>query len=326
MKKMKSSKYLLHILFGFIIFICLVIMAQEKNLVVEKNVKIEKVPIATPIPIPGDEALLFEENYIPHFFNIDKLKTMDDLEEYLYTVDETAYVSKDDLNIASYVMQNFKSELHGKDPKILIFHTHSQETLIDSRAGEVEDSIVGVGNRLAKILADEYHIPVIHDVGQYDVVNGEVERGKSYETMEPAIREVLKKHPSIEVTIDLHRDGLPDNMHLVTEIDGRSTAKIMFFNGITRLKEDGKPKSIPNLYNPYLKESLALSLQMQLTTNEFYPGFARKIYIKPYRYSLHLLPKSMLVEVGANTNTVEEAKNAMIPLAKVLVEVLDANE
>ena len=156
--------------------------------------------------------------------------------------------------------------------------------------------------------------------------NGKEKREGSYERMIRGISGVLKKYPSIEITIDVHRDGVPDNTHLIYYINGVPTARMMFFNGITCLNDNGKPKYLPELYNPYLYESLALSLQLQLTANEQFPGLMRQIYIKPYRYSLHLSPKSMLVEVGANTNTVEEARNAMWPLAEILCSVLESRD
>ena len=53
-----------------------------------------------------------------------------------------------------------------------------------------------------------------------------------------------------------------------------------------------------------------------------YPGLARRIYLKGYRYNMHFRPKSILVEVGAQTNTYEEAENAMKPLAEILNKVL----
>ena len=53
-----------------------------------------------------------------------------------------------------------------------------------------------------------------------------------------------------------------------------------------------------------------------------YPGFARHIYLRAYRYNLHLLPKSLLIEAGAQTNTVEEMKNAMEVVADTLCEVI----
>ena len=65
---------------------------------------------------------------------------------------------------------------------------------------------------------------------------------------------------------------------------------------------------------------------MQLVAEEYYPGLMRKIYLKGYRYNLHLKPKSMLVEVGAQTNTFEEAKNAMEPLANILGKVFFEND
>ena len=64
---------------------------------------------------------------------------------------------------------------------------------------------------------------------------------------------------------------------------------------------------------------------MQVASGQLYPDFARKIYLKGYRYNLHFCPKSLLVEVGAQTNTLEEAMNAMDPLARILDQVLGGN-
>lgn len=67
---------------------------------------------------------------------------------------------------------------------------------------------------------------------------------------------------------------------------------------------------------------MAFSFQMQAKCNEYYPGFTRRIYLKGYRYNMHVRPKTLLVELGAQTNTVEEAINALEPLAHVLSMVL----
>ncbi len=258
--------------------------------------------------------------FLPTFSNIDKLKNFADIKRFLYTIDETAYADEELLDIDRLLNVDIKTQLT-KDPKILIFHTHSQEEFIDSRKGEQTDTIVGVGNVLADILAKNYGIGVVHDQGQYDVVDDRMERGNSYERMEPSVRAILEQYPSIEIAIDLHRDGVKDDVRLVTEIDGQDTARIMFFNGIIS-ENDGNGGKAVDLPNPFLTENLAFSLKMHLTANELYPGFTRHLYIKPYRYSLHMLPKSLLVEVGANTNTVQEAKNAMKPLAEILVKAL----
>ncbi len=96
-------------------------------------------------------------------------------------------------------------------------------------------------------------------------------------------------------------------------------AQVMFFNGLSRTTKTG---NIDYLANPYIADNLAMSFQMQLKAAEYYPGFTRRIYLKGYRYNMHYCPKTLLVEVGAQTNTVQEAMNAMVPLADVLNKVL----
>ena len=61
---------------------------------------------------------------------------------------------------------------------------------------------------------------------------------------------------------------------------------------------------------------------MQIAAEEYYPGFSRTIYLKGYRYNMHYCPKTLLVEVGAQTNTVQEVKNAMEPLADLIAKVV----
>ena len=117
----------------------------------------------------------------------------------------------------------------------------------------------------------------------------------------------------------LHRDGVNGSKRLVTEINGKPTAQIMFFNGLSRTKESGELTSLPN---PYQAENLAFSFQMEYEAEQYYPGFSRCIYLKGYRYNLHLRPRSVLLEVGAQTNTVEEVKNAMGPFSDILHKVL----
>jgi stage II sporulation protein P len=149
------------------------------------------------------------------------------------------------------------------------------------------------------------------------------DRDHAYSNAAPALEEILEEYPSIEVVIDLHRDSISSDTRLVTEINGKSTAKIMFFNGLCRTVASG---NLTGLTNPYLEDNLAFSFQMQLAAAEYYPDFTRKIYLKGYRYNMHYCPKSLLVEVGAQNNTLEEAKNAMEPLADVLSKVLRGSE
>ena len=70
------------------------------------------------------------------------------------------------------------------------------------------------------------------------------------------------------------------------------------------------------------KEGTLFGTQMQIAAANKYPGFTRHIYLRAYRYNMHLKPKTLLIEAGAQTNTVEEMRNAMEVLADTLDHVL----
>lgn len=250
--------------------------------------------------------------------SIEKLRDFNYLLNTFYTVDSTTTISSEQLNADELLSRSMKIDTTTKGPKVLIFHTHSQEAFVDSKAGDASTTIVGVGACLAEKL-NAKGIETLHHTGVYDLINGKLDRSKAYEQAEAGVREILKKYPSIEVVIDLHRDGVPETTHLVTEINGKQTAKIMFFNGLSRTKSQG---DIAYLKNPYIQDNLSFSLQMQLQAEQMYSGLTRKIYLKGYRYSLHMMPKSLLIEAGAQTNTVQETKNAMDLLANMLCKVL----
>ena len=93
----------------------------------------------------------------------------------------------------------------------------------------------------------------------------------------------------------------------------------MFFNGVSRSVVGSRSE----LSNPNLVNNLSFSLAMKLQSMSMYKDFTKKIYIKGYRYNMHLAKKYTLIEVGNNKNTVAEAKNAMALYAKILDRVLD---
>lgn len=248
-----------------------------------------------------------------------KMQDLSYLRSKYYIVDARTSLLSSDIHAEEALGLDLTIEKTKKEPKVLIFHTHSHEGFADSDMTKgLSEGIWGVGEELKRILEEDYGIGVIHDDGQYDVVNGKGQITGAYERMEPPIRAILAKYPSIEVCIDLHRDGVAEGTRLVTEIGGKPCAQVMFFNGLCRLNT----QPIKGLENPYLKENLAFSLQMKTAAAEKYPDFTRKIYLNAYRFSLHMLPRSTLIEVGAQTNTKQEAKNAMKPLAEILAEVL----
>lgn len=254
----------------------------------------------------------------PIHVSVEQLRDFNYLVSHYYTVDSTTMIGPEQLNVDELLAKDMHLDTSREGPKVLIFHTHSQETFVDSTEGDVSTSIVGIGAYLTELL-NAKGIPTMHHDGVYDLINGKLDRSKAYEFSEVGVRKILEENPSIEVVIDLHRDGVGNDTHLVTEANGKQAAKIMFFNGLSRTKANGDIAYLPN---PYIQDNLSFSLQMQLASESMYPGFTRKIYLKGYRYSLHMMPKSLLIEAGAQTNTVEEMKNAMELLADVLTKVI----
>ena len=250
--------------------------------------------------------------------SIERLRDFDYLLSNFYTVDSSTMIGPEQLNADDLLGRSMKIDRKQKGSKILIFHTHSQEEFADSIPGDPSTSIVGIGDYLTELL-NQKGIETIHDKGVYDIINGQLDRSNAYEYAEAGVRPILEANPTIEVAIDLHRDGVAEGTHLVTEVNGKPTAKIMYFNGLSRTRANGDITYLPN---PYIQDNLAFSLQMELASERMFPGFARHIYLRAYRYNLHLLPKSLLIEAGAQTNTVQEMKNAMEVLAETLCQVI----
>ena len=241
----------------------------------------------------------------------------DTLLQTFYVLDSTTYIDNTELNIDKLLNQDLTISKGGDEPQILIYHTHAQEGYADSVEGDLSTTVVGAGDRLASLL-EERGFGVLHDRGIYDT-----DRDYAYSVAAPALQQILTEHPSIEVVIDLHRDGVGEDTHLVTEYQGKKTAQFMFFNGLSRTRKAGE---IPYLVNENRDANLAFSFQMQLKCQQYYPGLARRIYLKGYRYNMQYRARSLLVELGAQTNTLEEVHNAVPLLADVIASVLEGEK
>lgn len=235
-----------------------------------------------------------------------------------YITDSSTSIDNKIFQVNSLLNMNLKMKKNTK-PQILILHTHgASESFIDSRKGKQEDSIIGVGSCLAKILSKRYGYQVIHDKTEYDKVNGKIDRNKAYNNAYIGIQKTLKKYPSIQVVIDLHRDGVGRKIKRTTVVDGKKTAQVMFFNGLSR----NSSGNIAYLKNNNLQGNLAFSLQLKIAGMKHFNNLVRPVYLKGYRYNMHLRKRFTLIELGNEYNTVEEAKNAAAPIALMLNDVL----
>lgn len=253
-------------------------------------------------------------------YSLEQLMDYDFLMKHFYSVHSSTTAGRDVMNAETFLSKDMRLVKDPSVPQILIYHTHTQETYADYGPENKDASVVGIGNYLTSLLQQKGW-NVIHDTTTYDIKSGKLDRNRAYTYALEGITAILQENPSIQVILDLHRDGVRENVHLVSEVNGKPTSSIMFFQGMSRTP-DGAIEYLPN---PYLEDNLAFAFQMQLGAAGRYPGLTRKIYMKGLRYNLHLRPRSALIEVGAQTNSYEEAKNAMEPLAELLDMVLQGN-
>lgn len=233
--------------------------------------------------------------------------------------------TKLDINLKDFVngKLGFGIEKNGK-PQVLILHTHATESYLRhnenyytdtdlSRTTDNEYNVVTLG----KIIADKLNaagITTLHDTTQHDYPS----YSESYSRAAETISDYTEKYPSIKIVIDLHRDAIAandtDKVKLTTEIDGKSAAQIMLVMG----SQSGNVTNFPNW-----RENLKLATKLQQTVEIMYPSLARSIHFMSKNYNESLTTGSMLIEIGTDGNTLDEAKYSAELLSNALISLLN---
>lgn len=183
-----------------------------------------------------------------------------------------------------------------KNYKVLVVHTHTTESYFpDDRSNEETKNMIQVGKAFTQIL-EENNIPTLHIQTVHDVPYT-----TSYKKSLESITAALKEHPSIEVVVDLHRDALyneqNEKVKPLAHINGVDAAQVMI---VTGTEKGGLP-------HPDWAENLAFSLKLQNDMLKNYPNLARPVDLRKERFNTHTTKNSIILEVGANGNTIEEA-------------------
>ena len=201
-----------------------------------------------------------------------------------------------------------KPRVFGKDPVVLIVHTHATESYLPSSEGNYHrkgrlNTVRDAGDVLAETLNKE-GIPCVHDSTLHDEKSYNQAYSRSYETTEA----LLKKYPSIECVIDLHRDAVPGKVSVATvSIGGKKCAKYSYV--------------VSNAVETYAS-NLSFVRKMNETASKHYDGFTGNILERGYRYNQNLSSKYMLLEIGYNRNDIEEVRNTAEYFGKILAETL----
>lgn len=300
-----------------------VVMLDMESLLEENGWETEQTaqePVQISVSVSQEESGGFVPHTRQQTVDLTALQDYETLRSRFYAVDSITNIGRELLDVEKLTQRDLTIDKDGEGPQILIYHTHSQEGFADSVPGDDSTTIMAVGQHLADILEQQYGYQVLHHLGTYDKES----RDNAYSRSLPEITRILEEEPQIQVVIDLHRDAVADESNrLVMDLDGRPTAQFMFFNGISWTNRTG---SISYLQNENLSDNLAFSFQMKLKAEEYYPGLTRRNYIHGYRYNMHLRPRTLLIELGAQNNTLEEAMNACDPIAHLLDLVLSGEE
>lgn len=210
------------------------------------------------------------------------------------------------------------------EPQVLIVHTHTTEAYMTYDAGYYNASdksrtqdesinVCAVGEAIASQLRAA-GIGVIHDTTVHDSPQYTGAYNRSAETVEKQLAE----HPSIKVVLDIHRDAInrsnTEKVKPTVEVNGRKAAQMMI------LASAGNTASQPN---PHWQENVRFALRLHSGLNTQYDGIMRPLYLVDSRYNQHLTNGSLIVEIGAEGNTVEEAEYSGQLLGKTLAQVLN---
>ncbi|MBQ3000730.1 MAG: stage II sporulation protein P [Oscillospiraceae bacterium] len=214
-------------------------------------------------------------------------------------------------------------DLTGDEPTVLIVHTHATEAYQNNGQFQESDpyctlnndyNMIAVGDRLAQLLRAQ-GISVIHDR-----TNHNVDYLKAYKSSRESVQQYLEEYPSIQLVLDLHRDafGATDeeirNNALTATYNGKKAAKVMFV--VTT--------SGGNMSHPNWQENAAAVFKMRLVMESIFPGITYKTWVQTatkHNYNQHLSTGSMLLEIGAAGNTLQEAFNTMEVLAEAIVKM-----
>lgn len=204
----------------------------------------------------------------------------------------------------------FRNNDNVEEPVVAIYSTHSAESYIPYCGKESESGSHGgvyvASGVVAETLTDKGMPTLVSDT-----IHDYPDWSKSYGNSLVTATALLADNPSVKIIIDMHRDGGVPKSMTTAEINGKSAARIMLVVGSNQRYE-----------HPNWRQNLAFAQTIGNKTEEMYPGLLRAVKVQNGRYNQHISTHSILVEMGATENTIEEVEYSSVLLANVLEAVL----
>lgn len=223
------------------------------------------------------------------------------------------YSSKRELDFTKLALSDIT--LTKKSDKILLYNTHTSESYANSekyqfeysgarRSQDASFNMLSVAKQFKENLESKgfevVHDTTAHDYGTYT---------SSYARSRITVKSALATMGNAGIIIDVHRDAVEDlDFRPVVNIKGVDVAQCMLVMGVGNDVTE----------NEYYEDNLKLAFKIQQIADEVYPGLFRPMIIRNSIYNQDLNKYSLLIEVGASGNTLDEAYLATRCLANLL--------
>lgn len=210
-------------------------------------------------------------------------------------------------NVVSEMQNTNVSDKKGSG-NIIIYHTHATESYLPAAASnahttELKSTVREAAETLSAQLKNHGY-SVVHDMTLHDYPS----YNKSYNRSLETVKKLCSSYSNKKMVIDFHRDAATSNGKAKTAtINGEKVAAFCLVVGTQ---------------NDNYKTIRAFADKITAKANEMYPGFAKSIVEKPYKFNEYVSDCYILLEVGNNANTIDEVNAAMPYLANVFTEVL----
>ncbi len=226
------------------------------------------------------------------------------------TEEEVLYASSFVPDSWQHHFEKIKGITVSEDVQVLLYHTHNAETYLPSYGVSKVNGENGGVAQAAKVLQEslqkKYGIRTVHNSTLHDYPNW----NRSYQNSLATVQQLLKTYPNVKAVFDIHRDaGFTSKEPTTAVVNGKKAARIMLVIGAN---------------HENWKENLAFARRLEEKCEELYPGLLReRIHIRETgRYNQQVHPRSVLLEIGSDLNTQEEADYALECFSHVVYEVL----
>ncbi len=220
------------------------------------------------------------------------------------------------VDVAAMLESSFQKPDFTEDaPAVLIYHTHTTECYAEVAGGYSDDGdvgVIGVGEEMKKVF-EAAGLKTIHLTDNF------MEGGpfkKAYTRSLAGVEAVLKKYPTIQIVLDIHRDSITEGdteYCPMSVIDGKEYAQIMVISGTDDL----------GLSHAGWKKNLGFALRLVKTLQEDYAGLSRPLNLNANRYNTHTTPYALLIEVGGGANTADQAKRSGRAVAESICKIVN---